>query len=118
MVPAVAVGVPSRDRADRLTDETTSLLSRCSGKLHETAVHHPLIFSCDNLSRFGEYSGKDFEAGISRALLVKPLASMFTAYPPIYQPNVTCVEVQDYLCSCCGLWNVVLSCMLHDAPAC
>ena len=43
--------------------------------------------------RFGEYSGKDFEATISRALLVKPLASMITAYPDIYNAGTTCLEV-------------------------
>ena len=45
-------------------------------------------------SRFGEYSGKDLEAVISRALLVKPLASIITAYPPIYEPNQSCLEVR------------------------
>ena len=44
-------------------------------------------------TRFGEYSGKDLEAVISRAVMVKPLASMFTSYPPIYEPNSTCLEV-------------------------
>ena len=44
--------------------------------------------------RHGEYSGKDYEAVISRALLVKPLARHLQSYPDIYDVNVTCVEVR------------------------
>jgi hypothetical protein len=44
-----------------------------------------------------ESSGKDYEAIISRALLIKPLASMLASYPDIYEVGVTCVEVKaDY----------------------
>lgn len=43
--------------------------------------------------RKAESSGKDYEAIISRALLIKPMASMLKSYPDIYEVNVTCVEV-------------------------
>jgi hypothetical protein len=46
--------------------------------------------------RHGEYSGKDYEAVISRALLVKPLARHLQSYPDIYDVNVTCVEARPF----------------------
>ncbi len=46
-----------------------------------------------NICRKAEASGKDYEAIISRAVLVKPLASMLKSYPNIYEVDVTCVEV-------------------------
>mmetsp|Transcript_17442 Transcript_17442/g.52320 ORF Transcript_17442/g.52320 Transcript_17442/m.52320 type:complete len:790 (-) Transcript_17442:726-3095(-) len=42
----------------------------------------------------GEYSGKDYEATISRAVMVKPLARHLASYPDIYQVNKTCVETR------------------------
>jgi hypothetical protein len=44
--------------------------------------------------RKAESSGKDYEAIISRALLIKPLASTLASYPDIYEVGVTCVEVR------------------------
>jgi len=49
-----------------------------------------LLFECSK----AEASGKDYEAVISRAVLIKPLASMLKSYPNIYEVGVTCVEVQ------------------------
>ena len=46
------------------------------------------------MHRHGEYSGKDYEAVISRAMLVKPLARHLQSYPDIYDVNVTCVEAR------------------------
>ncbi len=45
------------------------------------------------MRRHGEYSGKDYEATISRAVLVKPLARHLVSYPNIYEVNATCVDV-------------------------
>ncbi len=45
------------------------------------------------LRRKAEASGKDYEAIISRAVLLKPLAGILKSYPNIYEVNVTCVEV-------------------------
>lgn len=42
----------------------------------------------------GEYSGKDYEATISRAVMVKPLARHLESYPDIYEVNVTCAETR------------------------
>ena len=52
-----------------------------------------------HVRRHGEYSGKDYEAIISRTLLIKPLARHLQSYPDIYDVNVTCVEVRDPLIS-------------------
>ena len=42
--------------------------------------------------RKAEASGKDYEAIISRSVLLKPLAGSLRSYPNIYEPEVTCVE--------------------------
>lgn len=47
------------------------------------------------LCRHGEYSGKDYEAIISKAVLLKPLARHLASYPNIYQVNTTCAEVRQ-----------------------
>jgi hypothetical protein len=57
-----------------------------------TLQHHSVCIVCPH--RHGEYSGKDYEAVISRALLVKPLARHLQSYPDIYDVNVTCVEAR------------------------
>jgi hypothetical protein len=54
---------------------------------------YPKAYVCD-VRRHGEYSGKDYEAIISRALLVKPLARHLQSYPDIYDVNITCIEVR------------------------
>ena len=50
--------------------------------------------ACIACGRHGEYSGKDYEAIISRAVLVKPLARHLRSYPNIYEVNATCVDVR------------------------
>ena len=69
--------------------------------------------------RKGESSGKDYEAIISRALLIKPLASTLSSYPDIYEVGVTCVEVRpldtQLACSCrwwCWCWCCRCCCLL------
>lgn len=46
-----------------------------------------------------EGSGKDYEAVISRAVLLKPLAHVLVSYPNIYEPEVSCVEVRPIGCT-------------------
>lgn len=41
----------------------------------------------------GEYTWLDYEAIISRAVLIKPMADSLAAYPDIYDVGVTCVKV-------------------------
>ena len=50
-------------------------------------------------SRHGEYSGKDYEAVISKAVLLKPLARHLASFPEIYRVNSTCAEVRPGACS-------------------
>jgi len=46
----------------------------------------------------GEWSGKDEDAILAGAVLMKPGASLFEATIPIYRPNVTCLDVRlDWL---------------------
>ena len=60
----------------------------------------------------GEYTWMDYEATLSRAVLVKPLASSLTSYPDVYEEGVTCVTVspdfQDL--------NTVVNGLLADEP--
>ena len=39
----------------------------------------------------------DYEAALSRAVLVKPLASSLSSYPDIYEEGMTCVSVASDL---------------------
>jgi len=43
---------------------------------------------------YGEWSGKDEEAILAGAILVKPLASCMAHLMPMYEPDVTCLDVR------------------------
>jgi len=58
------------------------------------AQGHAPLFNKSLNRRFGEYSGKDVETVISRTVLMKPLASIITGYPHIYEPGKTCLDVR------------------------
>lgn len=73
---------------------------RCAGCSCSADAHCNAAKPC----RKAESSGKDYEAIISRALLIKPLASTLASYPDIYEVGVTCVEVRPFansLARCC-----------------
>jgi len=40
----------------------------------------------------GEYTWMDYEAALSRAVLIKPLGLLLSSYPDIYEEDVTCVS--------------------------
>eukprot|EP00951_Prasinocladus_malaysianus_P018730 scaffold150193_cov30-Prasinocladus_malaysianus.AAC.1 len=44
----------------------------------------------------GEFSGKDYEAILAGALLVKPLASKFQSFPNIYEPHFVIETKNDF----------------------
>jgi len=43
---------------------------------------------------YGEFANKDYEAILSGCVLVKPLAHQLTAFPNIYKPGVSAVDVK------------------------
>lgn len=48
----------------------------------------------------GESSWRDYEATVSRAVLIKPMADSLKSYPDIYEAGVTCVKVRACLPGC------------------